>query len=69
MILDEIIEKTKQDLEIRKKEISLDLLGRTLSSNPYAPRDVKPFLISTKEEPNHTYKEPGEYEGNYKRRF
>jgi indole-3-glycerol phosphate synthase len=51
VILDEIIEKTKQDLEIRKKEISLDLLGRTLSSNPYAPRDVKPFLISTKEEP------------------
>ena len=51
MILDEIIEKTKQDLEIRKKDISLDLLGRTLSSNPYSPRDVKPFLISTKEEP------------------
>ena len=50
MILDEIIEKTKQDLEIRKKEISLDLLGRSLSSNPYTPRDVKPFLISTKEE-------------------
>ena len=35
MILDEIIERTKADLEIRKKEISLDLLGRTLSSNPY----------------------------------
>lgn len=51
MILDEIIEKTKQDLEIRKKEISLDLLGRTLSSNPYTPRDVKPYLTSTKEEP------------------
>ena len=51
MILDEIIEKTKQDLEKRKKEISLDLLGRTLSSNPYAPRDVKPYLTSTKEEP------------------
>ncbi|BAK72971.1 MAG: indole-3-glycerol phosphate synthase TrpC [Arcobacter sp.] len=51
MILDEIIEKTKQDLEIRKKEISLDLLGRTLSSNPYTPRDVKPFLTSTKDEP------------------
>ena len=51
MILDEIIEKTKQDLEIRKKEISLDLLGRTLSSNPYAPRDVKSFLKSTKDEP------------------
>lgn len=51
MILDEIIEKTKQDLEIRKKEISLDLLGRTLSSNPYTPRDVKPYLTSTKDEP------------------
>ncbi len=51
MILDEIIEKTKQDLEIRKKEISLDLLGRTLSTNPYTPRDVKPYLTSTKEEP------------------
>jgi indole-3-glycerol phosphate synthase len=51
VILDEIIEKTKEDLEKRKKEITLDLLGRTLSSNPYAPRDVKPFLISTKEEP------------------
>jgi indole-3-glycerol phosphate synthase len=51
VILDEIIEKTKEDLEKRKKEITLDLLGRTLSSNPYAPRDVKPFLTSTKEEP------------------
>lgn len=51
MILDEIIERTKADLEIRKKDISLDLLGRTLASNPFAPRDVKPFLTATKEEP------------------
>ncbi len=51
MILDEIIEKTKVDLEKRKKDLPLDLLGRTLSSNPYAPRDVKPYLTSTKEEP------------------
>ncbi|RXJ87356.1 indole-3-glycerol phosphate synthase TrpC [Arcobacter sp. CECT 8985] len=51
MILDEIIEKTKQDLERRKIEFPLDLLGRSLSSNPYAPRDVKKFLTSTKEEP------------------
>ena len=51
MILDEIIERTKLDLEKRKKEISLDLLGRTLASNPYTPREVKPFLTSTKEEP------------------
>lgn len=51
MILDEIIRKTKEDLEIRKKSLPLDLLGRSLSSNPYSPRDVKPYLISTKEEP------------------
>ena len=51
MILDEIIERTKADLEIRQKDISLDLLGRTLASNPFAPRDVKPFLTATKEEP------------------
>ena len=51
MILDEIIERTKADLEIRQKDIPLDLLGRTLASNPFAPRDVKPFLTSTKDEP------------------
>ncbi len=51
MILDEIIEKTKEDLERRKVEIPLDLLGRSLASNPYAPRDVKKYLASTKDEP------------------
>ena len=51
MILDEIIERTKEDLEKRKIDLPLDLLGRTLSSNPFAPRDVKAFLTSTKEEP------------------
>lgn len=51
MILDEINRRTLEDLERRKKEIPLDLLGRTLSSNPYQPRDVKPFLTATKEEP------------------
>lgn len=51
MILDEIIQKTKEDLERRKIELSLDLLGRSLASNPYPPRDVKKFLTSTKEEP------------------
>lgn len=51
MILDEIIEKTKQDLEKRKKELPLDVLGRSLASNPYAPRDVKPYLMATKEDP------------------
>jgi len=51
MILDEIIERTKEDLERRKKEYSMDWLGRSLASNPYPPRDVKPFLTATKDEP------------------
>ncbi len=51
MILDDIIEKTKYDLERRKKEYELDWLGRSLAYNPYPPRDVKPYLTATKEEP------------------
>jgi indole-3-glycerol phosphate synthase len=51
MILDEINKRTLEDVERRKIEIPLELLGRSLSSNPYAPRDVKPYLTSTKEEP------------------
>ncbi|UTJ05628.1 indole-3-glycerol phosphate synthase TrpC [Arcobacter roscoffensis] len=51
MILDEINRRTLEDVEKRKKDLPLDLLGRTLSSNPYAPRDVKPYLTATKEEP------------------
>ena len=51
MILDEINRRTKEDVEKRKKDFSLDWLGRSLASNPFAPRDVKAFLTSTKEEP------------------
>ena len=51
MILDEINRRTREDLEKRKKEYSIDWLGRSLSANPYPPRDVKPYLTSTKEEP------------------
>ncbi len=51
MILDEIIRKTKEDLEKRKKDYDLDWLGRSLSYNPYPPRDVKPYLTATKEDP------------------
>lgn len=39
-ILDEIIEKTKEDLEKRKKDLPEDMLGRSLSMNPFMPRDV-----------------------------
>ncbi|MGB7403364.1 MAG: indole-3-glycerol phosphate synthase TrpC [Arcobacter sp.] len=51
MILDEINKRTLEDVQRRKIEMPLELLGRSLSSNPYAPRDVKPYLTSTKEEP------------------
>ena len=51
MILDEIIRKTKDDLEKRQAEFDLDWLGRSLAYNPYPPRDVKPLLTATKDEP------------------
>lgn len=51
MILDEIIERTKEDLEKRKKDMPMELLGKSLAYNPFPPRDVKKFLTSTKDEP------------------
>jgi indole-3-glycerol phosphate synthase len=51
MILDEIILKTKNDLEKRKKEFTMDWLGRSLAFNPFAPRDIKPYLTATKDNP------------------
>ncbi len=51
MILDDIIKKTKEDLRKRKKEFSFDWLGRSLAYNPYPPRDVKPFLTSSADDP------------------
>ena len=51
MILDEINKRTLEDLEKRKKELPFDMLGRSLASNPYMPRDVKSYLKSTKDEP------------------
>lgn len=48
MMLDEILVKTRYDLEKRKKEIPFEVLGRSLSANPYAPRDVKTALKSSK---------------------
>jgi len=51
MILDDIIKKTKEDLKKREAEMPLDWLGRSLAYNPYMPRDVKPYLTSTKDDP------------------
>jgi len=51
VILDEIIARTKVDLERRKREYPLDWLGRSLAYNPFPPRDVHKVLKSTPENP------------------
>ena len=51
MILDEIIQKTKEELAKRKEEFSIDWLGRSLAHNPFMPRDVKPYLQATPQNP------------------
>jgi len=51
MILDDIIKKTKEDLEIREKEFTLDWLGRSLAFNARQPRPIHEYLKSTEEEP------------------
>jgi indole-3-glycerol phosphate synthase len=50
-ILDEIIKKTKEDLEKRKIDYPLEWLGRSLAYNPFTPKDVHTALKSTKENP------------------
>ncbi|MBL0687001.1 MAG: indole-3-glycerol phosphate synthase TrpC [Sulfurospirillum sp.] len=51
MIIDEIIEKTKEDLKQRKKKFTSDWLGRSLAFNPFMPRDIKSYLTKTNENP------------------
>lgn len=51
MILDEIIKRTREDLEKKKKEYTMDWLGRSLAFNPFMPRDVKPYLKATPQNP------------------
>ncbi len=50
-ILDEIIKKTKEDLEKRKVDYPLEWLGRSLAFNPFMPKDVLSALRSTPENP------------------
>jgi len=47
VLLDEIIKKTKEDLKKQKIEYPLEWLGRSLSFNPFMPKDVKSALTST----------------------
>ncbi len=51
VILDEIIARTKVDLEKKKKEFPMEWLGRSLAYNPYPPRDVHKVLKSTPDNP------------------
>lgn len=51
MILDDIIKKTKEDLKEREAKFSIDWLGRSLAFNARSPRDVKPYITSTADEP------------------
>ncbi len=50
-ILDEIIKKTREDVEKRKVEYPVDWLGRSLAYNPFMPKDVKAALRSTPDNP------------------
>jgi indole-3-glycerol phosphate synthase len=50
-ILDEIIKQTKADLEKRRVEYPEEWLGRSLSFNPFVPKDVKHALRATAENP------------------
>lgn len=50
-ILDEIIEKTKADLEKRKVDYPIEWLGRSLAYNPFTPKDVIEALKATEENP------------------
>ena len=50
-ILDDIIKKTKEDLEKRKVDYPLEWLGRSLAYNPFTPKDVFKALKSTEENP------------------
>lgn len=51
MILDEIIKKTREDLQERQVAMPLDWLGRSLSFNPFIPRDVTKALATSKDDP------------------
>ncbi len=51
VILDEIIKKTKEDVEQRKKDFPLEWLGRSLAYNPFVPRPVEDALRSTSQDP------------------
>ena len=50
-ILDDIIKKTREDLEKRKVDYPVEWLGRSLAFNPFVPKDVQSALRATEENP------------------
>ena len=50
MILEEIFLKTKEELKKRKMALPYDMLGRSLASNPFFPKDVCKALKRVDEE-------------------
>ena len=48
-ILDEIIRESRVRLEEKKKKFSMEWLGRSLSFNPFVPKNVKQYLTSTED--------------------
>ncbi len=51
LILDEILTKTREEVEKRKKEFPLEWLGRSLAYNPFVPRPVEEALRSSSLDP------------------
>lgn len=51
MILDDIVKKTKEDLAKKKLDYPMEWLGRSLAYNNYTPRDIKPHLRASEDEP------------------
>ncbi len=47
----EIRKKVLSSIEKKKKDIPFELLGRSLSANPFSPRDIRAFLTPTKDQP------------------
>jgi len=51
VILEKIIKKTKEDLNLRQQKITLKELEQKIKDNKYKIKDVKAFLKSSKDEP------------------
>ncbi|KIM10949.1 MAG: indole-3-glycerol phosphate synthase [Sulfuricurvum sp. PC08-66] len=51
MILDEIIKRTREDVQEREKKLSIEWLEHSIAFAGSIPRDPRPYLASTPEDP------------------